>query len=52
MWNSLQAFHNQSAQQREVVDTVLKEHTDMHSVDAKDIVFQVCSLRESVCFVR
>ena len=53
MWHSLESFHDQSAHQREVVDTVLQERADIHSLDAKDIVFQVCDLmRECVCVWR
>ena len=41
MWRSLEAFHDKSAHQREVVNTVLQGQANMYSFNAKDIVFQV-----------
>ncbi len=42
MWLSLEGFHDKSSQQREVVSSVLHGKVDEHTIDGKDIVFQVC----------
>ena len=48
MWRALDGFHDKSSHQREVVNSVLHGQADEHTIDGKDIVFQVQCMY-SVC---